>query len=92
MTNAAFDPDAIAKLSAMRQRYDDEVKKFQEQAVSYNDYQRYGTLFDRNVPLDQKEALIKGKRRYKTKTKKTSATKSKAKKAKAKAGKAAMAP
>ena len=41
-------------LKAMQERYDVELKKLQEQVVSYNDYRRYGTLFDRTVPMDQK--------------------------------------
>ena len=67
LTNAALDPDAAAQLASMRRRYDTEVKQWQYESVSYNDYKRYGTLFDRTVPLDQKQHLIKGSRRQKKK-------------------------
>ena len=87
MVNAALAPHATAQLEQMRKRYDAEIKKFQSQVVSYNDYKRYGTLLDRHVPLEQKEKFIKGKRRYKKKK----AAPAKAKPAKAKAAKAAIA-
>lgn len=77
MANAAKDPNAAANLGSMRKRYDAEVKNWQAHVVPYNDYQRYGALFDRNVPLDQKH-LKKRKKK-------------KASDAKPKAGKAAVA-
>ena len=78
LTNAALDPNAATQLASMRRRYDTEVKQWQYESVDYNDYQRYGTLFDRTVPMDQKEHLIKGPRRQKKK--KAAGTKPKASK------------
>jgi arylsulfatase A-like enzyme len=54
LTNLATSPDSIATLQEMRKRYDQELAKWQRQAVDYNDYQRYGVLFDRGVPLSEK--------------------------------------
>jgi hypothetical protein len=54
LTNLATSPDSIATLQEMRKRYDQELAKWKRQAVDYNDYQRYGVLFDRDVPLSAK--------------------------------------
>jgi hypothetical protein len=43
----------------MRQRYDAELARWKAEAVDYNDYQRFGTLFDRNVPLSEKQSELK---------------------------------
>jgi len=43
----------------MRERYDAELAKWKSDAVDYNDYQRFGTLFDRNVPISEKQSLLK---------------------------------
>ena len=67
MTNAAKDPSDAGQLDSMRRRYDAEMKKYQEQVVPYNDYQRYGTLFDRNVPIEKKKDLIKRPKKHKKK-------------------------
>lgn len=45
----------------MRKKYDNELEHWKKQAVTYNDYQQYGTLFDRNIPLDQKKVVSKTK-------------------------------
>ncbi|TWU40105.1 Arylsulfatase [Novipirellula aureliae] len=55
MTNLANHPEAAPMLESMRKTYDEELTKWKEQAVPYNDYQRYGTLFDRTIPWDQKD-------------------------------------
>ena len=73
IVNAAIDSNAAAELNSMRTRYDAEVEKWKTQAVTYNDYRRYGTLFDRTIPLNQKEHLLKGTK--KPKKKKSSAVK-----------------
>ena len=54
MTNLAHDPALLPMLNAMRAKYDAEIQQWKQQAVSYNNYQQYGTLFDRTMPLDQK--------------------------------------
>lgn len=41
-------PDAVEALRQMRARYDDEVKAWKAEAVPYNDYRRYGEIFERS--------------------------------------------
>jgi hypothetical protein len=62
LTNLAQNPDSTATLQEMRKRYDRELAKWKKRAVDYNDYQRYGTLFDRMIPLDDKKPFM-GKER-----------------------------
>ena len=52
MTNLAGNPEAAPMLKSMRKRYDAELNRWKEQAVSYNDYEQFGVLFERTVPLD----------------------------------------
>lgn len=47
LTNLANVPTNQSVLEEMRERYDQELAKWKREAVDYNDYQRYGTLFDR---------------------------------------------
>ncbi|EAQ81613.1 sulfatase family protein [Blastopirellula marina] len=47
LTNLADKPTSQPVLQEMRTRYDQELAKWTRQAVDYNDYQRYGTLFRR---------------------------------------------
>ena len=54
LTNLAEKPDSAPVLESLRKRYDQEVAKWKKQAVDYNDYQRFGVLFDRHVPLSKK--------------------------------------
>ena len=54
LTNLATNPDSLPTLEAMRKRYDQELAKWKKQAVEYNDYQRFGQLFDRHIPLSEK--------------------------------------
>jgi len=63
LTNLAGRPGSAAMLEAMRKRYDQELAKWKRQAVDYNDYQRYGVLFDRNVPLSEKNVGNSRRRR-----------------------------
>ena len=49
MTNLAHVDAATSKLETMRNRYDSELESWKQKAVSYNDYQRFGILFDRTV-------------------------------------------
>ena len=61
MTNLADNPEAGPQLEAMRARYDAELKKWKQEAVDYNNYQQYGTLFDRTIPWQQKQFQKKSK-------------------------------
>ncbi|MEO1524109.1 MAG: sulfatase [Planctomycetota bacterium] len=67
LTNLAVTEEATDALRSMRERYDAALANWQAEAVDYNNYQRYGVLFDRNVPLSdknvakQKQPAPKGK-------------------------------
>ena len=55
MSNIAGDPKAAKTLELMRKKYDTELEMWKQQAVSYNDYTKYGKLFDRTIPYEQKQ-------------------------------------
>jgi arylsulfatase A-like enzyme len=55
MKNLANDSETQAVLESMRKKYDAELTKWKQEAVSYNNYQQYVTLFDRSIPYDQKK-------------------------------------
>ena len=61
LKSLAVVPEAEATLDSMRKRYDVELQKWKDHAVDYNNYTRYGTLFDRNVPVNEKTALLRRK-------------------------------
>ena len=61
LKNLAKNPDDAETLEAMRIRYDQELARWKEDVVEYNNYQRYGTLFDRKIPLEDKTELMKRK-------------------------------
>ncbi len=68
LKNMAKSTEHSQTLEQMRQRYDTELAKWKQQAVDYNNYQRYGTLFDRSVPVSQKQ-IKKKKSKKKSKKK-----------------------
>jgi arylsulfatase A-like enzyme len=55
MKNLANDSETQAVLESMRGKYDAELTKWKQEAVSYNNYQQYVTLFDRTIPWNQKK-------------------------------------
>jgi arylsulfatase A-like enzyme len=57
LKNLANDPAYKADLERMRKTYDKELASWKKQAVDYNDYQKYGTLFDRNISWSLKEKI-----------------------------------
>ncbi|MEL6106113.1 MAG: sulfatase [Planctomycetota bacterium] len=54
LRNLAGESDSAQILDEMRARYDEELARWKQQAVDYNNYQRYGKLFDREIPLSEK--------------------------------------
>ena len=62
MKNLAHSSEAAGMLGMMRGRYDAELERWKQQAVEYNNYQKYGTLFDRKLPWDQKKSTGKSNR------------------------------
>lgn len=59
MTNLASNEASSSKLQDMRRRYDAELQSWKEQAVPYNDYRKYGVLFDRSVSWSKKQIVNK---------------------------------
>ena len=57
LRNLASTAEGANALAEMRLRYENQCAQWKQEAVKYNDYQRYGILFDRNVPIADKEAL-----------------------------------
>jgi arylsulfatase A-like enzyme len=57
MKNLANDPGSVPMLNIMRAKYDAELKQWKQEAVSYNNYRQYVTLFDRTIPWQQKKFL-----------------------------------
>lgn len=55
LQNLASKPANDATLKDMRKRYDKELAKWQRESVDYNGYQRYGTLFRRELPSADKQ-------------------------------------
>ena len=59
LKNLANDAAHSSDLERMRKRYDAELALWKKRAVSYNDYEKYGLLFDRTVPWPKKELALK---------------------------------
>ena len=57
LKNLANDPAYSSDLERMRKAYDKELASWKKQAVPYNDYQKYGILFDRKIPWSSKENI-----------------------------------
>ena len=57
LKNLANDPAYTADLKRMQKAYDKELVAWKKQAVPYNDYQKYGILFDRKTPWSVKENI-----------------------------------
>ena len=58
LKNLAADAGRADSLAVMRQLYDQQVAAWKVLAVPYNDYQKYATIFDRNLPWPQKRPLV----------------------------------
>lgn len=57
MVNLANNPEHASVLEMMRKKYDQGHNHLKQEAVDYNGYQRYVSIFDRELPLDQKEII-----------------------------------
>ena len=69
MVNLASNPEQRPVLEMMRKKYDQGHNHLKKEAVDYNGYQRYVSIFDRELPLDQK--VIKKNEKPTTNTKKS---------------------
>lgn len=65
MVNLAKNPEAAAMLERMRGKYDQQLQHWKDEAVSYNHYAQYGTIFDRSIDSSQKtvDRLVHGKQK-----------------------------
>lgn len=59
LKNLATIPEYSSTLNSMRKKYDQELSGWKKEAVAYNNYRQYGTLFDRMIPWSEKEELNK---------------------------------
>ena len=48
-------------MQQLRKAYDGHLAHWQTEAVPHNNYERFGTLFDRNIAWLEKEGLIRKK-------------------------------
>jgi arylsulfatase A-like enzyme len=77
LKNLAGDTKYESALADMREKYDEQLAAWKKHAVAYNDYQRYGTLFDRTVAWQEKQPLLKKARGPKKERKQKKRKKSK---------------
>jgi arylsulfatase A-like enzyme len=63
LTNLAGMKGSAKVLAEMRDKYDARVKHWNTEAVNLESYGRYGTLFDRRLPMAMKKKFLRGKGR-----------------------------
>lgn len=59
LKNEVRNPEQARALREMRKRYDGMVGRWKTEAVKHNDYERFGVLFDRRVPWEEKQGSLK---------------------------------
>lgn len=57
MKNLAANPEYSEQLGTMRKAYDVQITLWKQNALDFNDYSQYGTIFDRSVPWETKSGL-----------------------------------
>ncbi len=57
LTNLSKNPEYSFALQKMRKSYDQHLGFWKDKAVLFNNYEAYGTIFDRAVDWEEKEAL-----------------------------------
>jgi arylsulfatase A-like enzyme len=62
--NLAIESRALPQLNDMRRRYDQHVNRWNSNSIAHHGYKPYGTIFDRDVPWDQKSELYPTPARY----------------------------
>jgi arylsulfatase A-like enzyme len=55
LKNLANNPEHASILKTMQKKYNQELALWKQQAVDYNEYEKFGMLFDRTVPVEQKK-------------------------------------
>lgn len=58
LTNQASNPEYSEAMQDLRKAYDKHLAHWKAEAVPYNNYQPYGTIFDRHAAWEDKEALL----------------------------------
>jgi arylsulfatase A-like enzyme len=58
LVNQAGNPEYAQALESMRKAYDSRLEHWKAEAVPYNNYQPYGTMFDRELPWAEKEKSL----------------------------------
>ena len=58
LTDQSANSKYLSAMQQMRNTYDQHLSNWQSEAVSYNNYQKYGTIFDRNTAWSDKAALL----------------------------------
>lgn len=57
LVNQAGNPEYSAAMEQLRKTYDGQVGQWKAEAIPYNSYEEYGTIFDRSIPWSTKAAL-----------------------------------
>ena len=70
LTNLAQNPSDLKSIPKMQRLYDQQLKNWKKEAVSYNDYQRFGELFSRHQPWEKRMKFLSVKKLTKTQEKK----------------------
>ncbi len=70
LKNEIENPEYKKSLNEMRKHYDQAVSKWKNEAVKFNDYERFATIFDRNTSWSEKSHLVKGAKSVESKKKK----------------------
>jgi arylsulfatase A-like enzyme len=58
LVNRVDNPDDQQALAEMRRAYDQRLAHWKTEAVDYNNYQPFGTIFDRNIDWSVKKKLL----------------------------------
>ncbi|MBK1879909.1 sulfatase family protein [Pelagicoccus mobilis] len=61
LTELSGNPEYSPAMQAMRKAYDRHLSDWKKEAVAYNNYQPYGTIFDRETDWSEKEGLFDAK-------------------------------
>lgn len=61
MRNLLQQPSEHPGLAIMRHHYDIELQKWRDKAVPYNNYQPFGTVFDRSISWEEKKKALSRK-------------------------------
>lgn len=56
LVNMANNTESQKQLAKMRVLYDKQLEHWKTEGVKYNGYEKYGILFDRNIPYTEKQS------------------------------------